>query len=138
MSEKLESVDACFDIFHNDKESENLDRSASAYECVSNIALRVTEFDSKWNDMVLEALERSANDKLTANHKDKSKALLRLLYKLKDNKKLIERACDIASIYPEDASAYEWICKLYVEKIDDDSFDVQVKVDSRFVCGQHF
>lgn len=133
VSEKLGSVDACLDVFQKEKDSECSDRSSSAYECVSQIVLRVSEFDDKWNEMVLEALERSANSALTPNHKEKSKALLRLLYKLRDNDKLIERACDIVEIYPEDSSAYEWICKMYVEKIEDDSFDILVKIDYHFV-----
>lgn len=127
VSEKLESVDACFDIFEKEKDSENSDRSSSAYECITQIALRVTEFDNKWNDMVLTALERSVNGDHSSSHKEQAKALLRLLYKLKNNGKLVERACDIAEIYQEDATAYEWICKMYVDKIDDDSFDIQVR-----------
>lgn len=128
VSEKLESVDACLDVFQKEKDSENSDRSSSAYECITQIALRVTEFDNKWNDMVLEALEQSVSDQLTPNHKEKSKALLRHLYRLKYNDKLIQRACDVADIYPEDSTALEWVCKIYVDKIDDDSFDIQVKV----------
>lgn len=128
VSEKLESVDACLDVFAKETDSENSDRSSSAYECISQVALRVTDFDNKWNDIVLEALERSANNALTPNHKEKSKVLLRLLYKLKNNDRLIQRACDIAEIYSDDPTAYEWICKMYVDKIDDDSFEIQVNV----------
>lgn len=126
VSEKLDSVDACLDVFQKEKDSENSDRSTSAYECISQIAVRVTEFDNKWNDVVLTALERSVNGERGSNHKEQAKALLRLLYKLKSSDKLVERACDIAEIYAEDATAYEWICKMYVDKIDDDSFDIQV------------
>lgn len=127
VSEKLESVDACFDVFQKEIDSENPDRCSSAYECVSQIAFRVVEFDNKWNDMILEALDRSVNDESTTNHKEKSKSLLKLLHKLKLNEKLVERACHISEIYSDDSTAYEWICKMYVDKIDDDSFDIQVR-----------
>lgn len=128
VSEKLDSVDACLDVFQKEIESENADRSSSAYECLSQIALRVPDFDNKWNGMMLEALERSANSDVTANHKEKSKSLLRMLHKQKLNDKLVQRACHITEIYPDDPTAYEWICKMYVDKADDDSFDIQVKL----------
>lgn len=126
VAEKLESVDACLDVLQKETKSNNFDRSTSAYECVSRIALRVSEFDNTWNDMMLEALERSTNDPLSTNHKEKSVALLRLLYKLKNYEKLIQRACDIVETYPQHPSSYEWICKMY---IDDTGFDTQVMID---------
>lgn len=126
--EKLDSVDPCFDVFEKEIGSESPDRSSSAYECLSQIALRVTEFNSKWNDMVIEALERSANGEPTESQKEICKTLLRLFHKLKRNDKLVERACKTVEDYPDDPTAYEWICKIYVDKIDDDSFDIQVRV----------
>lgn len=130
VSEKLESVDTCLEVLQKETNSDNVDRSTSAYECVSRIALRVTNFDNSWNDMMLEALERSTNDPLSTNHKEKSVALLRLLYKLKNIDKLIQRACGIVETYPEHPSAYEWICKIYVDKINDDNFEIQVIIVS--------
>ncbi|KAJ6641678.1 Tetratricopeptide repeat protein 37 [Pseudolycoriella hygida] len=125
VSDKLDSVDPCLQIFEKETESEDLDRRTSSYECVSQIAIRVTELDDKWNKILLEALEKSADNELTPNHKDKSKALLRLLYKSMNIPRLVERACDVITHYPEDAHAYEWICKIYVDKIDDESFDIE-------------
>lgn len=128
MSEKLDSVDPCLVVFKKEIESEISDRSSSAYECLSQIALRASEFDSQWDDMMLAALERSVNGEKTTTHKEKCKVLLRLLYKLKLNETVVERSCQITEVYPDDGTAYEWICKMYVDKIDDDSFDIQVSV----------
>ncbi|XP_037044257.1 tetratricopeptide repeat protein 37 [Bradysia coprophila] len=125
VSEKLQSVDPCLVVFKKEIDSELSDRSSSAYECLSQIALRVSEFDSQWNDMILEALERSVNGEIGATHKEKCKVLLRLLHKLKFNDQVVQRSCQITEIYPDDPTAYEWICKMYVDKIDDDSFDIQ-------------
>lgn len=126
VSEKLLSADACFDVLQKETNSENPDRITSAFESISQVALRISEFDDKWNDMVLAALERSTNGLQSTNHKEKSTALLRLLYKLKNIDRLVERACDIVEIYPQDPCAYEWICKIYVDKFDDETFNIQV------------
>lgn len=130
VSQKLDTVDACLNVLQKEITADNVDRSKSAYECIAQVAMHVTEFDNKWNDMVLEILERSVNDITTKNHKEKSKALLRLLYKLKKIEYLIKRSCDMIEIYPDDPVAYEWICKIYIDKIDDQSFNIQVTIHS--------
>lgn len=121
------------EIFHRDTKCEDEQRRNSAFHHLARLYITNAgcAANANWQPIFIEALAHSCRfpegelHNVIDIHVDLFKAYLKLLYKVgsKWPETLMREASNMTRLFEKEVYPLEWICKVFVDRIDDVDFD---------------
>lgn len=124
------------EILHGDTKSDEEKRRNSALNHLSRLYISNAgcSANANWQPIFVEALAHSCahpEAEIVDIHIDLFKAYLKLLYKVgsKQPDTLLREACVMTTQFEKEVYPLEWICKVFVDHIDDTDFETIAFLD---------
>lgn len=120
-------------IFCTEIKVDNEERKYQALKHLLNIFLKNREIaDEKYKDEFLECLEVGIEDKSHTYHVDIYQHYFKILHQKGKLDKLVKAAEEMTLTYGNNCIPLEWVCKIYIENENNESFKINENLKSNF------